>query len=153
MACAGSYDGASVPVFGQLAGLDGSGLDDQSAPARPRRPLAPAQTLPAAALAAVVALAAVTAALVRTHQASRASLSLSRDRPAAVVPLGTAAACAFRRPAVDSAGGPPTPHAGSLVLRVPASVGARNACTTLLLQTFCSRQDQRRWGSPCVITN
>jgi hypothetical protein len=69
---AGGYDGASVPVFGQLAGLDGSGLDDQSV-ARDASSSTPAQTLPAAALAAVIALAAVTAALVRTHQASRAS--------------------------------------------------------------------------------
>jgi hypothetical protein len=68
---AGGYDGASVPVFGQLAGLNGSGLDDQSA-LRDASSGTPAQTLPAAALAAVVALAAVTAALVRTHQASRA---------------------------------------------------------------------------------
>ena len=67
---AGTYDGASVPVFGQLAGLDGNGLDDQSA--QEASAGSPAQTLPAAALAAVVALAAVTAALVRTHQASRA---------------------------------------------------------------------------------
>jgi hypothetical protein len=68
---AGGYDGASVPVFGQLAGLNGSGLDDRSAQ-RDASSATPAQTLPAAALAAVVALAAVTAALVRTHQASRA---------------------------------------------------------------------------------
>jgi hypothetical protein len=68
----GSYDGASVPVFGQLAGLDGSGLDEESATtASDARATAPA--LPTAALAAVVALAAVTAALVRTHQASRSS--------------------------------------------------------------------------------
>src|SRR5215204_4728291 len=66
----GSYDGASVPVFGQLTGLDGSGLDDQSAAQSTAADGGPdAQTLPAAALAAVVALAAVTAALVRTHQA------------------------------------------------------------------------------------
>jgi hypothetical protein len=70
----GGYDGASVPVFGQLAGLDGTALDEESS----GQPTAgaeatPAQTLPAAALAAVVALAAVTAALVRTHQASRSS--------------------------------------------------------------------------------
>jgi hypothetical protein len=69
---AGGYDGASVPVFGQLAGLNGNGLDDQSAQ-RDASSATPAQTLPAAALAAVVALAAVTAALVRTHQASRAN--------------------------------------------------------------------------------
>jgi hypothetical protein len=69
---AGSYDGASVPVFGQLAGLDGAALDDQSAQETASSSTA-SQALPAAALAAVVALAAVTAALVRTHQASRAS--------------------------------------------------------------------------------
>jgi hypothetical protein len=68
----GGYDGASVPVFGQLAGLNGAGLDDRSA-TRDASSATPAQTLPAAALAAVIALAAVTAALVRTHQASRAS--------------------------------------------------------------------------------
>jgi hypothetical protein len=64
----GSYDGASVPVFGQLAGLDGASLDEESA-ADSATGTAPA--LPAAALAAVVALAAVTAALIRTHQARR----------------------------------------------------------------------------------
>ena len=69
---AGGYDGASVPVFGQLAGLNGSGLDDKSA-TRDASSASPAQTLPTAALAAVIALAAVTAALVRTHQAARAS--------------------------------------------------------------------------------
>jgi hypothetical protein len=69
---AGSYDGASVPVFGQLAGLDGTALDEESAEEAAASGPA-AQTLPAAALAAVVALAAVTASLVRTHQASRAS--------------------------------------------------------------------------------
>jgi hypothetical protein len=69
---AGSYDGASVPVFGQLAGLDAAALEQNAVPdaASSSRP---AQTLPAAALAAVVALVAVTAALVRTQQASRAS--------------------------------------------------------------------------------
>ena len=69
---AGSYDGASVPVFGQLAGLDAVALEQNAVPdaASASRP---AQTLPAAALAAVVALVAVTAALVRTQQASRAS--------------------------------------------------------------------------------
>lgn len=69
---AGSYDGASVPVFGQLAGLDGSTLEEGDGVAEAASESAPAQTLPSAALAAVVALAAVTAALVRTHQASRA---------------------------------------------------------------------------------
>jgi hypothetical protein len=68
----GSYDGASVPVFGQLAGLDNAGLEREVA-SEAASESTPAQTLPAAALAAVVALAAVTAALVRTHQASRAS--------------------------------------------------------------------------------
>jgi hypothetical protein len=67
----GSYDGASVPVFGQLAGLDGSTLDEESAEQVAGSRSGPAPALPAAALAAVVALAAVTAALVRTHQASR----------------------------------------------------------------------------------
>jgi hypothetical protein len=64
----GGYDGASVPVFGQLAGLDGSSLEEDAA-ADAVTGTAPA--LPAAALAAVVALAAVTAALIRTHQARR----------------------------------------------------------------------------------
>lgn len=64
----GSYDGASVPVFGQLAGLDGSSLEEEAA-ADAADGTAP--VLPAAALAAVVALAAVTAALIRTHQAQR----------------------------------------------------------------------------------
>lgn len=68
---AGAYDGASVPVFGQLAGLNGSGVDNKGG-TQNASSVTPAQTLPAAALAAVVALAAVTAALVRTHQASRA---------------------------------------------------------------------------------
>ncbi|WP_164704573.1 hypothetical protein [Blastococcus litoris] len=69
----GSYDGASVPVFGQLAGLDGAALEEGDAVTEAASESTPAQALPAAALAAVVALAAVTAALVRTHQASRAS--------------------------------------------------------------------------------
>jgi hypothetical protein len=68
----GSYDGASVPVFGQLAGLDDASLDEQAASDSAANG-GPAQTLPAAALVAVVALAAVTAALVRTHQAARSS--------------------------------------------------------------------------------
>ena len=70
----GGYDGASVPVFGQLAGLDGTAMNEESAEqqaAGSQSSTAPA--LPAAALAAVVALAAVTAGLVRTHQASRSS--------------------------------------------------------------------------------
>lgn len=69
---AGSYDGASVPVFGQLAGLDSPALGEENADElASSRTGAPA--LPAAALAAVVALAAVTAALIRTHQAHRAA--------------------------------------------------------------------------------
>jgi len=68
----GSYDGASVPVFGQLAGLDDAALEEGDSVDEAASQSAAAQTLPAAALAAVVALAAVTAALVRTHQASRA---------------------------------------------------------------------------------
>ena len=76
---AGQYDGASVPVFGQLAGLDGSDLEEaDSAAAAPGAGSAPA--LPVPALAAVVALAAVTAALVRTHQAHRAAQQLHRGR-------------------------------------------------------------------------
>lgn len=70
---AGGYDGASVPVFGQLAGLDGSGLDEQNAQETASSSSTGSPALPAAALAAVVALAAVTAALVRTHQASRST--------------------------------------------------------------------------------
>jgi hypothetical protein len=70
---AGGYDGASVPVFGNLAGLDGSGVEQADVNEAAATNASNAQTLPAAALAAVVALAAVTAALVRTHQASRAS--------------------------------------------------------------------------------
>jgi hypothetical protein len=68
----GTYDGASVPVFGQLAGLDGAGLEEDAV-SEAASASSPAQTLPAAALAAVVALVTVTAALVRTQQASRAS--------------------------------------------------------------------------------
>jgi hypothetical protein len=71
---AGTYDGASVPVFGQLAGLDGSNLDQASADSAVAAPPAGSSpALPVPALAAVVALAAVTAALVRTHQAHRAA--------------------------------------------------------------------------------
>jgi hypothetical protein len=74
---AGQYDGASVPVFGQLAGLNGSDLQEaDSAAAAPGAGSAPA--LPVPALAAVVALAAVTAALVRTHQVHRAAQQLRR---------------------------------------------------------------------------
>ncbi|NYJ05389.1 hypothetical protein [Petropleomorpha daqingensis] len=76
---AGQYDGASVPVFGQLAGLNGSDLEEaDAAAAAPGAASAPA--LPVPALAAVVALAAVTAALVRTHQAHRAAQQVHRGR-------------------------------------------------------------------------
>jgi hypothetical protein len=68
----GTYDGASVPVFGQLAGLDGAGLEEDAV-SEAASASSPARTLPAAALAAVVALVTVTAALVRTQQASCAS--------------------------------------------------------------------------------
>jgi hypothetical protein len=65
---AGTYDGASVPVFGQLAGVDGDSLDDQS---EEQAATDRARALPSAALAAVVALATVVAALVSTHRAQR----------------------------------------------------------------------------------
>jgi hypothetical protein len=68
----GSYDGASVPVFGQLAGLDDASLDRQAATDEAAN-TRPGRTLPAAALVAVIALAAVTAALVRTHLAARST--------------------------------------------------------------------------------
>lgn len=72
---AGSYDGASVPVFGQLAGLDGSlpGGGDGVEVASDSQASSPDPALSVPALAAVVALAGVTAALVRTHLAQRAS--------------------------------------------------------------------------------
>jgi hypothetical protein len=69
---AGGYDGATVPVFGELAGLDSAALDAEGN-ATTATASSAKETLPAAALAAVVALAAVTAALVRTHQAKRAT--------------------------------------------------------------------------------
>ncbi|MDT0274426.1 hypothetical protein [Blastococcus goldschmidtiae] len=71
---AGTYDGATVPVFGRLAGLNGSDLDEEGGALDTTADTASTTApLPAAALAAVVALAAVSAALVRTHQAARAS--------------------------------------------------------------------------------
>jgi hypothetical protein len=69
----GNYDGASVPVFGQLAGLDNASLDQERSAEEAAASRSDVPALPAAALAAVVALAAVTAALVRTHQANQAS--------------------------------------------------------------------------------
>jgi hypothetical protein len=73
---AGGYDGASVPVFGRLSGLDGA-LDEESAtsadPAASQD-----QPLPLPALVAVVALAAATAALVRTQAATRGGSHRSR---------------------------------------------------------------------------
>ncbi|MCO7219395.1 hypothetical protein [Klenkia sp. PcliD-1-E] len=72
---AGSYDGASVPVFGQLAGLGGSlpGGGDGVEVASDSRASSPDPALSVPALAAVVALAGVTAALVRTHLAQRSA--------------------------------------------------------------------------------
>ena len=70
---AGAYDGASVPVFGQLAGIDGTSLDDEAAGEELATSGAGAPAMPAAALAAVIALATATAALVRTHQDRRTS--------------------------------------------------------------------------------
>ncbi len=67
----GGYDGASVPVFGELAGVGGA-LDEEGAGEQLATTSGSnAQQVPVAALAAVVALATVTAALVRTQQASR----------------------------------------------------------------------------------
>ena len=67
----GSDDGASVPVFGQLAGLDGSRLNTDGS--QKAASASAVTTLPVAALAALVALVAATAALVRTHQAARST--------------------------------------------------------------------------------
>ncbi|MEI4279927.1 hypothetical protein [Klenkia terrae] len=72
----GSYDGASVPVFGQLAGLDGSSLSgsgDDVEIASDSSASTPDPALSVPALAAVIALAGVTAALVRTHLGQRAA--------------------------------------------------------------------------------
>lgn len=65
---AGGYDGATVPVFGQLSGLDNPALDEESATSdRAAEP----GTLPVVALVAVVALVSAAAALVRTRAAGR----------------------------------------------------------------------------------
>ncbi|MEI4271624.1 hypothetical protein TEK04_07790 [Klenkia sp. LSe6-5] len=72
----GSYDGASVPVFGQLAGLNGAtlpGSGDGVEVASDSSASTPDPALSVPALAAVIALAGVTAALVRTHLAQRAA--------------------------------------------------------------------------------
>ncbi|MCW2582298.1 MAG: hypothetical protein JWQ53_1088 [Klenkia sp.] len=72
---AGTYDGASVPVFGDLAGLDGplgSGAGDDVETVADSAAGAPDPALSIPALAAVIALAGVTAALARTHLAQRA---------------------------------------------------------------------------------
>ncbi|MGY1740481.1 MULTISPECIES: hypothetical protein [unclassified Blastococcus] len=67
---AGGYDGAAVPVFGQLSGLGDAALDEESATsAGPAG--TPGDTLPLPALVAVVALVAAAAALVRTQLATR----------------------------------------------------------------------------------
>ncbi|WP_162245186.1 hypothetical protein [Geodermatophilus sp. Leaf369] len=72
---AGTYDGASVPVFGDLAGLGGgalgSGAGDDVETVADSAAGTPDPALSIPALAAVVALAGVTAALVRTHRAQR----------------------------------------------------------------------------------
>jgi hypothetical protein len=69
---AGTYDGASVPVFGRLAGLDSPDIAEETAAAEDVAAGAAAgRALPLAALVAVVALASTTAALVRTHLARR----------------------------------------------------------------------------------
>ncbi|WP_157936785.1 hypothetical protein [Geodermatophilus chilensis] len=69
---AGTYDGASVPVFGRLAGLDDPDLTEESAAGTDvAADGATGQALPLAALVAVVVLASTTAALVRTHLAHR----------------------------------------------------------------------------------
>jgi hypothetical protein len=65
----GSYDGASVPVFG----LDGTKLADASATSPAQNADSSRNALSVPALLAVVALAGVGAALVRTHQARRAA--------------------------------------------------------------------------------
>ena len=160
---AGSYDGASVPVFGQLAGLDGAALDDESAEqaaARRRRPRRRCPRPPWPPSSRSPRSPRRWSARTR-RRAPRADASGSARRFAAVV-LALPGSGSRRRVERDSgahrgalwtAPGGGSPHAGSLVLRVPASAGARNACTTLLLQISCSRQDQRRWGSPCGITN
>lgn len=75
---AGTYDGAAVPVFGQLAGLDGtslSGSDGDVETASDSAASSPDPALSVPALAAVIALAGVTAALVRTHLAQRSARS------------------------------------------------------------------------------
>lgn len=70
----GSYDGAAVPAFGQLAGLDDPKLSNGAPEATPASSSGgPVPTLPIAALAAVVALSGVIAALVRTHLAARSA--------------------------------------------------------------------------------
>ncbi len=63
---AGGYDGASVPVFGQLSGLDDPALEEESATSAGPDGTGD-QPLPLPALVAVVALAAASAALVRTQ--------------------------------------------------------------------------------------
>ncbi|SFL61505.1 hypothetical protein SAMN04488085_11451 [Geodermatophilus ruber] len=68
----GTYDGASVPVFGQLAGLNGTMIEEESSDTDvAAAPGGAGQALPLPALVAVVALAGTTAALVRTHLARR----------------------------------------------------------------------------------
>ena len=76
-------DGATVPVFGQLAGLQGgTALDEESAEQATASNATPTSTtLPAAALAAVVALAfaIVVAGVVAPRDASPASVAERGD--------------------------------------------------------------------------
>lgn len=74
----GGFDGASVPVFGQLSGLEGD-LDEESATSADPAGSGTG-TLPLPALVAVVALAASTAALVRTQAATRTTGGSHRSR-------------------------------------------------------------------------
>ncbi|SHH06479.1 hypothetical protein [Geodermatophilus nigrescens] len=67
----GNHDGVPVPVSGDLRGLDGTAIDEESSTVTADGP-PPAVGLPLPALLAVVALAGATAALVRTHLALRA---------------------------------------------------------------------------------
>ena len=114
-------------------------LDEQAA-ADDRQPAtAAAPALPAAALAAVVALAAVTAALVRTHQAAARlplSAALSAPRPSSFR-RGRRPRSVRRHLWTAGRASPRTLVA--CPQRVPALAGARDACTTLLLQIRCSR--------------
>lgn len=75
---AGRYDGASVPVFGRLSGLEGDLQEESATSADPAG--SSSGTLPMPALLAVVALTASTAALVRTQLAARSTGGSHRSR-------------------------------------------------------------------------